>query len=397
MRRRSAWQQCWAVSKKPGRVMLGALVIGLLVAACDRRAERPALPPPEVLVTEVVQKDVPVYGEWIGVMTGFINADIRPQVKGYLLARLYHEGDVVKANQVLFQIDPREFQAQLEQAQANLAQNLAILKKNQLDVARYTPLAKEGAVSQQELDNAVQATQASQATVEAAKAAVDQARLNLEWTKVTSLIDGVAGIAQAQVGDLVDVTTLMTTVSQLDPIKVKFPIAEVEYLRLARARATGATNEEARKDDLQLILADGTTYPRPGKVFVVGREVDPRTGTLTIEGLFPNALNVLRPGGYAKVRAQLDVLPSALVVPQAAVTDVQGATQVAVVLPNNTVEMRNVVTGPRDGFFWAITSGLKPGERVIVEGVQKVRGGMTINPKPFVVPTPGPTATAVPF
>ncbi|MCK6557267.1 efflux RND transporter periplasmic adaptor subunit [Candidatus Binatia bacterium] len=397
MRRRTAWQQRGDLSRRLVEVVGSLLAVSLLGTACGRGDKPTAPPPPEVLVTEVVQKEVPVYGEWIGVMTGFINADIRPQVKGYLLAKLYHEGDVVKANQALFQIDPREFQAQFEQARANLAQNLAILKKNQLDVARYTPLAREGAVSQQELDNAIQATQASQATVDAAKAAVDQARLNLDWTKVTSLIDGVAGIAQAQVGDLVDLSTVMTTVSQLDPIKVRFPIAEQEYLRLARARAAGDTNEEARRDDLRLILADGTTYPSSGKVYVVGREVDPRTGTLTIEGLFPNPRNVLRPGGYAKVRAQLEVLPKALVVPQAAVADVQGATQVAVVLPDNTVEMRNVVTGPRDGFYWAIASGVKAGERVIVEGVQKVRGGVKVSPKPFAVPTPGPTATPMPF
>jgi len=398
MRRCIRSQRRWGIPGKFWALVVPAFVVGVLATACERKTARPALPPPDVLVTEVVQKDVPVYGEWIGVMTGFINAEIRPQVKGYLLSRLYHEGDVVKANQVLFQIDPREFEAQLEQAQGTLAQNMAILKKNQLDVARYTPLAREGAVSQQELDNAIQATLASAATVEAAKAAVDQARLNVGWTKVTSLIDGVAGVAQAQVGDLVNISTVMTTVSQLDPIKVKFPIAEQEYLRLARARiASGATEPEPRTDTLDLLLADGSLYPRRGSVYVVGREVDPRTGTLLIEGLFPNPANVLRPGGYAKVRAQLDVLPNALVVPQASVTDYQGTMQVAVVLPDNKVEMRNVTTGPRDGFYWAILDGVKVGEKVIVEGLQKVRGGITVNPKPFVVPTAVPTSTPAPF
>lgn len=398
MRRGIPWRRRAAFSRGLVQTLVPVLALSVLVTACERKTVPHALPPPDVLVTAVVQKDVPVYGEWIGVLTGYINAEIRPQVKGYLLSKLYHEGDVVKANQVLFQIDPRELQAQLEQAQATLAQNLAILKKNQLDVARYTPLAREGAVSQQELDNAIQSTQAAQATVDASKAAVDQARLNVGWTKVTSLIDGVAGIAQAQVGDLVDLSTLMTVVSQLDPIKVRFPIAETEYLKLARARmASGGTEPDPRKETLELLLADGSVYPRPGSLYVVGREVDPRTGTLTIEGLFPNPSNVLRPGGYAKVRAVLDTIANATVVPQTAVADYQGQMQVAVVGADNKIEMRNVQTGPKDGFYWAILDGVKPGEKVVVEGLQKVRGGVIVNPRPFVVPTAVPTSTPAPF
>jgi membrane fusion protein (multidrug efflux system) len=265
-------------------------------------------------------------------------------------------------------------------------------------VTRYTPLAKEGAVSQQELDNAIQANLAAKAQVDAARAAAEQAKLNLEWTKVTSPIQGVAGIAIAQVGNLVEPTTELTTVSRLDPIKVEFPVAEQEYLRYARGVQTGTRErEKGRKGTLELILADGSAYPHRGAVEVIGREIDPRTGTLTLEGYFPNPENILRPGGYAKVRAVVDNLPNALVVPQAAVQNFQGTTQVAVVTPENKVEIRNVTTGPRSGTDWVISDGVKAGERVIVEGLQKVRGGMTVAPKPYVAPPVPPTPTAAPF
>jgi membrane fusion protein (multidrug efflux system) len=377
---------------------LGVLILAaVLLAGCGESGPPPAPPPMDVLVTEVVQKDVPVHQEWIGTITGYINATIRPQVKGYLLTKNYREGDVVQPGQLLFQIDPREFQAQVDQAQGDLAQAQAAQVKTQLDVNRYTPLAKEGAVSQEELDNAVQQNQANLAAVDSARAALEQARLNLGWTKVTSPIEGVSGIAIAQIGNLVDQTTELTTVSQLDPIKVVFPVSEQEYLRYARTRAGRAREQDPRTGALELILADGTVFPQRGTVSVVGREVDPRTGTLTIEGLFPNPNNVLRPGGYAKVRAVIDDLPNALVVPQAAVQNFQGSNQVAVVTADNKVEIRNVTTGPRYGTEWVILDGVALGDRVIAEGLQKVRGGITVAPKPYVAPVLPATPTPAPF
>lgn len=369
-----------------GRVV--ACVALTLLAAC-KKEEVPQLPPPEVLVQAAETRDVPVYHEWVGTMSGYINAAIKPQVKGYLLTKNYLEGSVVEANQLLFQIDPREFQAQLDQAIGNLQQAQAALGKTELDVARYTPLAGEGAVSQQELDNAIQANQANKAAVAAGKAAVEQARLNLGWTKVMSPIAGVSGIAIAQIGDLVDPTTTLTTVSTLDPIKVIFPVSEAEYLRYTKARLEHP--EEPRAGALELINADETVYPYRGTVSVVGREVDVRTGTLTLEALFPNPDNLLRPGGYAKIRAAIDTIPGAVVVPQRAVQDVQGSYQLTVLGDGDVVEQRNVEVGPRTGTEWVITSGLKAGERVVVEGFQKTRAGMKVLVKPYVAPTGGPT------
>jgi membrane fusion protein, multidrug efflux system len=378
-------------------VTVGLAATAVVVVGCREKTESKAPPPMDVLVSDVTQKDVPVYREWIGTLSGYINAVIRPQVTGYLLTRNYKEGDVVHMGDLLFQIDPREFQAQVDQAKGQLAQAQALLGKTQLDVARYTPLAKEGAVSQQELDNAVQANMQNKAAVDAARAALEQAQLNLSWTKVTSPIDGVSGIAIAQIGNLLTPSTELTTVSQLNPIKVIFPVAEQEYLRYARTQAGRAREDDPRKGALELILADGSVFPERGTLSVVGREVDPRTGTLTLEGLFANPNNILRPGGYAKVRAAIDVLPNALVVPQSAVQNFQGTTQVAVVTPENKVAIRNVTTGPRLGSEWVISDGVKPGERVIVEGLQKVRDGMTVAPKPYAAPPSPPTPTSAPF
>lgn len=363
------------------------------VLACGRGEEASAPPPMDVQVIEVVSKDVPVYQEWIGSLSGYINAVIRPQVKGYLLTKAYDEGSVVRSGQLLFQIDPREFQAQLDQWRGALAQAQAALVKTQLDVARYTPLAREGAVSQQELDNAVQANQANLAAVESAKAQVEQAQLNLGWTKVTSPITGVSGIAIAQVGDLVDPTTKLTTVSQLDPIKAVFPVSEQAYLKYRAAHpneSPPAGDGSPREGTLELYTADGSLYPHHGSVSVVGREVDPRTGTITLEALFPNPNNVLRPGGYAKVRAHIDTLQQALVIPQRAVQDMQGTALVAVVGADDVVEMRAVQLGPTSGIDQVVTAGLTAGERVVAEGLQKVRAGVKVNPRPW---TPPPTPT----
>jgi len=372
-----------------------SLAAAASLAACRDKEAAHAPPPMDVLVAEVVQKNVPVYGEWIGTIQGYINAQIRPQVKGYLLTKDYKEGDFVHTGDLLFQIDPREFQALVDQAKGQVAQAQAMLGKTQLDVQRYTPLAKEGAVSQQELDNAIQANLRNEATVDAAQASLQQAQLNLGWTKVIAPIDGISGIAIAQIGDLVDLTTLLTTLSQLQPIKVVFPVSEQEYLRYARA--TARQERTPREGALELILADGTVYPERGTVSVVGREVDPRTGTLTIEGLFKNPNNILRPGGYAKVRAVIDDLQGALVVPQSAVQDMQGSTQVALVTPENKVEMRNVTMGPRHATDWVVLDGLKAGDKVVAQGLQKVRGGVSVAPRPFVPPVVAPTPTPAPF
>jgi membrane fusion protein (multidrug efflux system) len=364
-------------------------------AACGKSEDAAAPPPMDVQVVEVVTKDVPVYQEWIGSLSGYINAVIRPQVKGYLLTKAYDEGSVVQSGQLLFQIDPREFQAQLDQWRGALAQAQAALVKTQLDVARYTPLAAEGAVSQQELDNAVQANQANLAAVESAKAQVEQAKLNLGWTRVTSPITGVSGIAIAQVGDLVDPTTKLTTVSQLDPIKAVFPVSEQAYLKYRAAHPRQNEDDPGRKDALELYTADGGLYAHRGTVSVVGREVDPRTGTITLEALFPNPENVLRPGGYAKVRANIDNIPNALVIPQRAVQDMQGTALVAVVGEDDVVEMRAIQLGPLSGTDQVVTSGLTAGERVVAEGLQKVRGGAKVNPRPWTAPpSPSPKPAA---
>jgi membrane fusion protein (multidrug efflux system) len=276
-----------------------------------------------------------------------------------------------------------------------VARNQAMLLKSKQDVARYTPLAAEGAVSQKELDDAIQAMEANQAAVDSAKAAVEQARLNLEWTRITSPITGVAGIAVAQVGDLIGEASQLTTVSQLDPIKVYFPISEQEYLGVAKI--VNEIEEGARKPRpiLEMKLSDGSIYPHPGKIEVANRQVDVRTGTIQIQALFPNPDNILRPGQFGRVRATVDTLKNAVVIPQRAVADVQGQYQVAVVGADNKVEIRTVEMGEKTGTDWVVTKGLKDGERIVAEGLQKIRNGMTVNPKPFASTTPaavGPKA-----
>jgi membrane fusion protein (multidrug efflux system) len=331
----------------------------------------------------VIQKDVPIYSEWVGTTVGYIDAQICPRVQGYIQSRPYKEGSFVQAGDLLFTIDPREYQTALDQALANLRQAEANLKKTQLDVARNTPLAKVGAVSRQELDNAVQANQANKASVAAAQAAVANAHLNVGWTHVTAPIAGIAGISEAQIGDLVMPTTVLTTVSQVDPIKVQFPISEQEYWRFAqRIRA----REEERASDgppFTLILANGSVYPEPGRFSAADREVDLRTGTIIIQALFPNPGNLLRPGQYAKIRAVTRLNKNALLVPQRAVEELQGSYQVAVVGPNNTVDLRPVEVGEKVGSLWIVDQGLQPGERVVVAGLQKVKDGVVVNAQPL--------------
>ncbi len=367
-----------------------ALAAALIAPACTREAAPPP-PPIEVLVVPVVQKDVPVVGEWIGTLDGSVNADIRPKVEGYVLKQFYKEGQFVRHNKPLFQIDPRQFQAALEQARGTLARAEAQLAKATKDVERFTPLAAERALSQQELDNALAADRDARGALAAARAAVDQAALNLGWTSVVSPIDGIVGIAKTQVGELVNTQTVMTTVSTVDPIRVTFGISEREYLPRAALinRANYATTE--RGPALELVLEDGTVFSEPGKAVLVDREVNVKTGTLTIKGFFPNPHNILRPGQYARVRAELDVRPGALVVPQRAVMELQGGTRVAVASKDGKAEIRAVEIGPRTGDLWVIEKGLEAGENVIVSGLQYLRPGMPVTAKPL---TRNPAARA---
>jgi membrane fusion protein (multidrug efflux system) len=374
-----------------------ASVILLSSLGCGK-SEQPQARPPEVAVARVEQRDVPIPNEWVGTLEGLVNAQIRPQVTGYLLRQTYQEGSFVKKGQLLFEIDPRTFQAALDQAKAQLAnaeQQLALAEANQvkaqLDVDRYIPLAKEQAVTQQALDNAVQTNLAAQAQVkaakaqiEAARAQVDAAQLNLGFTKIVSLIDGIAGIAQAQIGDLVGPTTLLTTVSTLDPIKVYFPVSERGYLEYVKENPDAAKRaEQERHLVLELQLADGSVYAHKGKFSLADREVDAKTGMLRLQGLFPNPGNILRPGQFVRVRAITTTRKAALLVPQRAVTELQGSYQVAVVDPDNKVEVRPVKVAQRVGTQWIIDAGLKPGERVVVEGIQRVHAGVTVDPKPY--------------
>jgi RND family efflux transporter MFP subunit len=384
---------------------LSLLVIGLVVGALYPKHAAGAGPgtPPDVEVVRVEQKDVPIFGEWIGTLDGFTNADVRAQVTGYLLRQGYQEGAFVKKGQLLFEIDPRPFQAALDQAEGQLAQAKAQLAnaeavqgRTQLDVERYTPLAKEQAASQQDLDNAVQndlAAKASVATagaqIKTAEAAVETAKINLDFTRLIAPIDGIAGQAQLQVGALVNLNSSpVTSVSTVDPIKVYFTVGEPQYLAWRKRFPTDATREAADKNlRLELILADGSTYVHEGTFYFADRQVNESTGAIRIAGLFSNPGNVLRPGGYAKVRAVIRVQQDALLVPQRAVSELQGGYQVAAVDDKNKVSIRTVKVGDRFGNQWIIADGLKPGERVIAEGVQKVRAGMQVNPKPFIEAT----------
>ena len=355
-----------------------------LASGCDTAAP-PAPSPPEVLVSEVVQKDVPIYAEWVGTTVGFVNAQVVPRVQGYLLKQDYRDGAYVDANQLLFEIDNRQYKAAVDQALGDLAQQRANLRKYELDVAKYTPLVTRGAVSRQQLDDAVQSTYAGEAQVKAAEAAVETARLNFEWTKIYSPIAGIAGIAPVQVGDLVTPSTVVTTVSQVDPMKVQFPITEREYLRFAdKIKEHSEKGRATDEPDLGLVLADGAPYPYPGHFYVTNRQADQQTGTILVQALFPNPGAVLRPGLYAKVRAPTVTVRGALLVPQRAVQEIQGVYQVAVVGDDDKVALRTVKVGEQVDGMWIIVDdgGLHPGQRVVSEGLQKVKDGIQVHPRP---------------
>jgi membrane fusion protein (multidrug efflux system) len=398
------------------------------MAGCTNGNSAPAAAPPlEVKVATVEQKDVPVYREWIGTLDGLVNADIKAEVSGYLVQQAYTEGSYVQKGRLLFQIDPRPFQATLDQARGQLAQTQAQLEQAraqlsqaeaqvavaeanqhrvQLDVDRYTPLAQQQAITQQDLDNATQNNMAAKAqlqaaraqvetanaqitaasaAVESAKAAVATAEINLGFTHITSPIDGIPGIAQQQVGALVSPTSpTLTTVSTVDPIKVYFTASEQEYLDFTHRYPTADQRQaHTHQLDLSLILADGTVYPHRGTFDFADRQVDVRTGAIRLAGLFPNPGQSLRPGQYGRVRTAIETQHGALLVPQQAVSELQGSHQVAVVGSDNKVSIQPVTLGDTFGAQWLVRDGVKPGQRVIAEGLQKVRQGMTVNPKPF--------------
>ena len=439
-------------------VSVVAIITLIIIATKSNDGVKAAPRPLDVEVVKVQQEDVPVYSEWIGTTEGIVNADIKGQVTGYLLRQDYKEGSLVKKGELLFEIDSRPFQAvldqahgqlaqfqgqleqanaqvvqaeaqvgqansQLLQAQAQLAQSEANQVKTQLDVNKYAPLAEQKAVTQQDLDNAVQANVVARAQVEASKAGVETARaqlryanaqvgnakaatktangqvenaeasvrtaqLNLSFTRIVSPIDGIAGLAQTQVGDLVQpnnpTSPLLTTVSTVDPIKVYFTISEQQYLAFTKENLIQARpGASVAQIELELILADGTTYPHKGNFYYADRQVDQKTGAIRIAGLFPNPGNILRPGQYGRVRGVTATKNSALLVPQRAVTQLQGGYQVAVVGKDNKVEIRSIKLGDHSGPMWIVDDGLKPGEDVVVEGIQQVRPGVLVNPKSY--------------
>ncbi len=371
-----------------------SIALATLVAGGCARKQAPAPPPVAVEVVPVVKKDVPIIGEWIGTLDGSVNAEIRPKVEGYVLRQLYKEGQFVRGKDPLFEIDSRQFRAALEQAQGTLARAEAQLAKASKDVERFTPLAAQQAISQQELDNALAAERDGRGGRAAARAAVDQAALNLDWTKVRSPIDGIVGIARTQVGDLVNPQSVMTTVSTVDPIRVTIGISESEYMERAALinRASYPTTE--RGPSLDLILGDGTVFAEKGKAVLVDRDINVKTGTLTVKGFFPNPHNILRPGQYAHIRAEMGIRRGALVVPQRAVTELQGGARVAGAGADGKADIRSVELGPRTADLWVIEKGLQAGDQVIVSGLQYLRPGTPISIQAAASPAAGPSGQA---
>jgi len=393
--------------------LLLTLFASLSLSGCGSDAQKTsqagAPPPPTVQVATVQQKDVALTSEWIATMDGFVNSQIQPHVQGYLIKQNYREGSVVHKGELLFEIDPRPFQAaldqskaQLVQAEAQVVQAQAQLVKTQQDVTRDAPLAEAKAIAQSQMDDDLQAKNgaaaavaSSQANVGAARAAVETNELNLSYTKIVSLVDGVAGIALAQVGDLVSPTTLLTSVSQVDPIKVYFPMGEQDYLKAQKIHISGKSGQVLPLEGvpLTLLLADGSTYPSSGKVLWTDRQVDTSTGTIRVAAAFPNPSGVLRPGEYGRVRAVTENRHNAILVPQAGVTELQGTFQSAVVGADNKVTIQNIQVGSQVGADWIVTQGLNVGDRVVVGGMQYARPGATVTPVPVPPTTAAPASS----
>lgn len=395
------------------RITLVVVVLSILIlSGCQSSSPAaPVMQPPEVEIAEVAQKDVSIHSEWVATIDGSVNAQIQPQVTGYLIKQNYKEGSFVRKGDILFEIDPRPFQAILDQAKGQLAQaesqvlqaesqvvqSNAQLGKAELDVRRDTPLVQARAIPQSQLDTEIQAKAAaeaglqaakaavatSKAAVEASRASVAQAELNLGFTQVRSLVDGIAGVAQLQIGNLVNAQSVLTAVSQVNPIRVYFPISEQEYLNIAGKIKPGAVGDLLRSSDsvpLELILTNGTVYPHKGRVIFADRNVDSQTGTIRIAGAFPNPGNILRPGQFGRVRALTSIQVSALLIPQKAVTELQGQYQVAVVGPENKVHIQNVKLGTQFGTDWVVQDGLKVGQKVVTDGLMKVGEGAPVRP-----------------
>ena len=380
--------------------LLSAVTIGLVIlSSCQEKAAQPPPPPLEVGISTVETRDITTFGDWVGSLDGYVNAQIQPEVAGYLIKQDYREGSYVNKGEVLFEIDPRPFQAVLDQAKGQLAQTKGQLAQaeatfnlDKINLDRDTPLVQAHAVAQSQLDTDTQTLKTQEAAVataksaiEASEASVEQAQLNLGFTKVRSLVDGIAGIATIQIGNYVSQQSVLTTVSQVNPVKAYFPISEQEYLQVSQRIQPGANGDWLKHSDavpLQLTLSNGSVYDHKGHIVFADRNVDTQTGTIRIVGAFPNPGNVLRPGQYCKIRAQTGILQGALVIPQRAVSELQGGYQVAVVTPDNKIQIRSVTLGARDGEDWIVKSGLKAGEHVVTEGTGKVRDGMPVVPKP---------------
>jgi RND family efflux transporter MFP subunit len=395
---------CPARSKAFGRASAGVRVGLILSALAALMLTGPGCSGPKpqsaaagsampVGVVKTLQMDVPVHAEWVATLDGYVNAQIQPQVSGYLISQNYKEGSYVRKGDVLFEIDPRPFQAALDQAKGQLAQARAQLYLADVNVKRDTPLVKQRAIAQSQLDAETGAQMQAQAAIQAAEAAVEQAQLNLGFTRVHSLVDGIAGIATTQMGNLVSAATVLTTVSKLDPIKVYFPISEQEYLQFtSKLLKKSAARDLLRSSDgraLDLVLSDGSIYPRKGQVIFTDRQVDPQTGTIRVVGAFPNPGNILRPGQFARVRALVGVRQGAVLVPQRCVTELQGTYEVAVVTAQNSISIRKVKVGDRVGSLWLINEGLAPGEEVVSDGTSKVRDGIPVKPTVETLPPEG--------
>jgi membrane fusion protein (multidrug efflux system) len=380
----------------PSRWLLPVFAL-LILPACGPKHEAAPAAPPVVLVISATTADVPVFSEAIATLDGSTNTQIHSQVSGYLIKQAYAEGSVVKPGDLLFEIDPKPFQADLDKAMASLANMQAQQKRTQQNLDRYAALVKSGAVSQQEYQTELQNNLSSQADVNSAQASVTTAQINLGYTKITSPIVGVAGHANVQVGDLINPNQTMTTVSTVDPIQADFTLPEQFYLNNAeRIARVSAMPMQDRPESIQLILADGSAYPLKGRFYYINRQVQTSTGAIQAYALFPNPNRILRPGQYTKVRAVTQQITNAVLIPQRCVTQLQGINQVMVVRPDNTIEVRNVTLGDTAGSNWIVTSGLKEGERVVVEGLQKCQEGMPVTPQPYKDPATDQPETNAP-
>lgn len=377
-------------------LLISVLIGAMSLAACSRRSPQAAPATPQVLVQEAATQDVPVYGEWVGTIDGSENADIRARVSGHLIKRASTEGSFVKTGELLFEIDPGLFEAELAKAKANLDNARATEIKTNADEKRAMKLFIEKVTSPMERDAALQAAAAQRANVSSLEAAVREAELNLGYTKITAPVDGIVGLAKTQVGDLVGSDVVLTSISTLDPAKIIFPVSEADYFAV-KDHALEILNQpiEQRPEEIGLILADGSTFPHRARLLAADRQAQTATGTILVTALVKNPGGILRPGFYARARVAAQVLQDAVVVPQRAVSEVQGTYQLGIIGTEGKVEIRSVKVGPRTGTNWVISSGLEPGEKVVVEGLQKIRDGAAVVAKPWAPPPDRSLASSV--